>query len=192
MILEACRKVVERMKDFDRPWGVAGGWAIDLFIGNQTREHSDIEIAILREDQHRMKNSLADWSFQKAVQGELVDWESETLELPIHELHGIRKMSGERLEVLLNEVENGKWIFRRNPTITFPGTPLFLISKEGIPYLHPAVVLLYKAKNPREKDHADFHAVKDLLGDEDRKWLGGALEIHVPDHEWISELGVME
>ncbi|HEX5563842.1 MAG TPA: hypothetical protein VFX34_02680, partial [Sporosarcina sp.] len=61
--MEACRKAVEWMKDFERPWGVAGGWAIDLFLGNQTREHSDIEIAILREDQHRMKNSLADWSF---------------------------------------------------------------------------------------------------------------------------------
>ncbi|WP_432363159.1 nucleotidyltransferase domain-containing protein [Sporosarcina sp. UB5] len=183
-----CRKVAEWMDGYDRPWGIAGGWAIDLFVGNETRDHSDIEIAVLREDQHRMKNVLAGWSFQKAVKGELVKWETETLELPIHELHGIHKKSGERLEVLMNEVEDGRWIFRRDPTITFPSSKLFLISDDGIPYLHPVVALLYKAKNSREKDHADFHAVKDLLRYDDKIWLCEALEIHVPSHPWISQL----
>lgn len=176
------------MGSYDCHWGIAGGWAIDLFVRNETRDHSDIEIAILREDQHWLKNVLADWSFQKAVKGELVRWKSETLELPIHEVHANHKRSGERLEVLLNEVENDRWIFRRDPTITFPSSALFLISEEGVPYLHPAVVLLYKAKNPREKDHADFHAVKGLLNNEDQQWLCNALEIHVPGHTWISYL----
>ncbi|MCM3709570.1 nucleotidyltransferase domain-containing protein [Sporosarcina luteola] len=173
---------------YDRPWGIAGGWAIDLFVGNETRAHSDIEIAVLREDQRRLKNVLADWSFQKAVNGELLDWDLEMLELPIHELHGNHKRSEERLEFLLNEVENERWVFRRDPTITCPSSMLFPVSDEGIPYLHPAVVLLYKAKNPREKDHADFHVVKELLGDKDRQWLRSALEIHVPGHPWISHL----
>jgi len=186
--LRSCRKVAEWMDDYDRPWGIAGGWAIDLFIGNETRDHADIEVAILREDQHRIKNVFTEWSFQKVVKGELIDWKSETLELPIHELHGIHLKSGERLEVLLNELENDRWIFRRDPTITFPSSTLFITSEEGIPYLHPSVVLLYKAKNLREKDHTDFHAVKDLLGEEDRKWLRNSLEIHVPDHEWIPQL----
>lgn len=191
-MMRSCKKVLEWMADYDRPWGIAGGWAIDLFVGNQTRDHSDIEIAILREDQHRLKSELAGWSFQKAVKGELVKWESETLELPIHELHAVDGR-GERLEVLLNDVENDRWIFRRDPTITFPSSTLFLISKEGIPYLHPAVVILYKAKNPREKDHADFRAVKDLLSRKDQQWIRSSLEIHVPDHEWIYQLqGVVE
>ncbi|MGG0669964.1 nucleotidyltransferase domain-containing protein [Sporosarcina koreensis] len=189
-MMRSCQKVMDWMEVYDRPWGIAGGWAIDLFIGNQTREHSDIEVAIFREDQYRMRNILANWSFQKAVKGELVEWESEMLELPIHELHG-SDQTGERLEVLLNEVENEQWVFRRDPTITFPSSTLFLISEDGIPYLHPVVVLLYKAKNPREKDHADFLAVKDLLSTEDRRWLCNALKIHVPGHPWISELGVM-
>ena len=140
-----------------------------------------------------MKNALADWSFQKVVKGELVDWESEIVELPIHELHGKHQKSGECLEVLLNEVENEYWIFRREPTITFPSSTLFLFSEEGIPYLHPAIVLLYKAKNAREKDHADFQAAKDLLSKKDQQWLCNALETHVPGHAWISRLqGVVE
>jgi len=191
-MMRLCRKVEGWMCGHDRPWGIAGGWAIDLFVGNQTRDHSDIEIAIHREEQHELRVTLADWSFQKVVKGELIKWESETLKLPIHELHGVNR-TGEHLEVLLNEVENDQWIFRRNPAITFPSSTLFLTSKEGIPYLHPAVVLLYKAKNPREKDHADFHAVKDLLSREDQRWLRNSLQIHVPDHEWISQLrGVVE
>ncbi|WP_199560463.1 hypothetical protein [Pantoea sp. 3_1284] len=120
----SCTKVAEWMSIYDRPWGIAGGWAIDLFIGNETRHHSDIEVAILRDDQHRLRTVLADWSFQKAVKGELVEWESETLELPIHELHGNNR-TGNRLEVLLNEVEDDQWIFRRIRPSTFQAQPYF-------------------------------------------------------------------
>lgn len=181
-------KVAEWMGTYNRPWGVAGGWAIDLFIGHVTRDHSDIEIAIFREDQRNMKSILNDWFFQKVVKGELVDWGTETLELPIHELHGVQEANGNRLEVLLNECEDGQWIFRREPTITFPSSSLFLASKDGIPFLNPVIVLLYKSKNTREKDYADFLAVKELIDKKDKVWLCDALEIHVPGHAWISQL----
>ena len=131
----------------------AGGWAIDLFTGMETRDHSDIEIAILREDQLALKGALPDWSFKKVIGGEFFPWTDELLELPVHEIHGVHKQKGERLEVLLNEARDGKWIFRREPSISFPESSLFLYSNEGIPYLHPAVVLLYKAKNFRKKDN---------------------------------------
>jgi Aminoglycoside-2''-adenylyltransferase len=32
------------------PWWIAGGWAIDLFLGRQTREHEDLDVLILRRD----------------------------------------------------------------------------------------------------------------------------------------------
>ena len=31
------KEVAERLKDVTVPWYVAGGWAIDLFLGRQTR-----------------------------------------------------------------------------------------------------------------------------------------------------------
>ncbi|MDN4606269.1 nucleotidyltransferase domain-containing protein [Sporosarcina highlanderae] len=186
--MEICRKVAEWMAGYDRPWGIAGGWAIDLFIGNQTRAHSDIEIAILREDQHLIKNHLTCWKFDKVVNGELVNWGHEMLELPIHELHGKHVGTGEALEVLLNEIDRERWVFRRATKITYPVSSLFLISGEGIPVLNPVIVLLYKAKNAQEKDHADFQVVKDLLETHDKEWLLQALEIHLPGHPWISVL----
>lgn len=187
-MLSPCEKVAKWMEAYDRPWGIAGGWAIDLFVGRVTREHSDIEIAILREDQHRLKNLLYDWSFKKVVKHQFVDWGSETLELPIHELHGTHQGYGDQLELLLNEVDNDQWIFRRDARISFPSSALFLKSPHGIPFLHPAIVLLYKAKNTHAKEHADFLAVKDLIGKEDQEWLCDALKVHVPGHLWISQL----
>ncbi|MBD7985497.1 hypothetical protein H9649_12925 [Sporosarcina sp. Sa2YVA2] len=176
------------MESYNRPWGIAGGWAIDLFVGHVTREHSDIEIAIFREDQQRLKSVLDDWSFKKVVMRQLVEWESETLELPIHELHGVHKTTGHGLEVLLNECVNSQWVFRRDTKINFPGSSLFLVSEGQIPFLHPVIVLLYKSKNTREKDHADFLTVKDLLDREDKAWLRNTLTLHAPGHSWITQL----
>ncbi|MCL4541605.1 MAG: hypothetical protein M1396_04620 [Chloroflexi bacterium] len=50
-LFTAVRPVATLLTDFDRPWFIAGGWAIDLFLGRQTRAHKDVEIAVLRQDQ---------------------------------------------------------------------------------------------------------------------------------------------
>ncbi len=39
-------EVAHVLTGISAPWCVAGGWALDLFRGAQTREHADIEIAI--------------------------------------------------------------------------------------------------------------------------------------------------
>jgi hypothetical protein len=187
-LFDSCLKVKEWMSGFDGKWGIAGGWAIDLFAGKESRDHSDIEIAIFREDQLALKNALPDWSFEKVVNGEFFPWMDEFLELPVHEIHSVHKQNGEKLEVLFNETRDEKWIFRREPSISFPESSLFLYSNEGIPYLHPAVVLLYKAKKFREKDYADFLTVKDLLKEEDKHWLRETLHAHIPEHPWTCEL----
>jgi Aminoglycoside-2''-adenylyltransferase len=38
------------------PWWIAGGWAIDLFLGRQTRRHEDIDVLILRQDCHAARS----------------------------------------------------------------------------------------------------------------------------------------
>jgi hypothetical protein len=39
------------------PWYVAAGWAIELFLGQERREHEDLEIAVPRD---RFGRSLRD------------------------------------------------------------------------------------------------------------------------------------
>jgi GrpB protein len=61
-------------------------------LGRETRNHQDIDIAIFREDQFELRRHLANWKWEKAVNGTLVCSESnEWLELPIHE---VRASSG--------------------------------------------------------------------------------------------------
>jgi hypothetical protein len=44
--LMALLQIAALMQRFERPSCIAGGWAIDLFLGRMTRPHKDIEIAI--------------------------------------------------------------------------------------------------------------------------------------------------
>ena len=87
-------KVVLNLKkilnDFIKPWYIAGGWAIDLYLGKVTRMHKDIEITIFRRDQRELYEYLKDWIFYKVIPGKYKRerWErNEWLSLPIHEIH---------------------------------------------------------------------------------------------------------
>ena len=46
------------------PWWIAGGWALDLFLGVQTRAHEDIDVLFLRRDQHEIRARLQGWDVQ--------------------------------------------------------------------------------------------------------------------------------
>jgi hypothetical protein len=46
---------------------------------------------------------------------------------------------------------------------------------DGVPYLASEIVLLLKAKNPRDKDEADFWCALPLLDGGQRLWLDNAL-----------------
>ncbi|MBM7666003.1 hypothetical protein JOC25_002496 [Solibacillus kalamii] len=188
MSFEQCQNVTSLMGKFNKTWFIAGGWAIDLFMGKETREHKDIEIAIFRKDQIDLKAYLKEWDFKKVIKSEFLKWENEFLELPIHEIHASNKLNGDKIEVLLNEVKDNVWTFRRDLRISSPLNSVWSYSETGIPYLNPEIVLLYKAKNTREKDHQDFITVKDHLDNMKRQWLKSALELHEPDHKWIQQL----
>lgn len=38
--------MAERLRDLPVPWYVAAGWSVDLFRGEQTRDHEDLEVAV--------------------------------------------------------------------------------------------------------------------------------------------------
>jgi hypothetical protein len=59
---------------------------------------------------------------------------------------------------------------------------------EGIPYLAPEIVLLFKAKHTRPKDEDDFAATVPHLGEARVRWLVDALERVHPGHRWLDEL----
>ncbi|MDZ8236017.1 MAG: hypothetical protein RMZ69_02390 [Nostoc sp. ChiQUE01a] len=183
-------KLSTLLNNFRQPWFVAGGWAIDLFIGDVTRVHKDIEIAIFRKDQSSLREYLFGWEFTKVVNGKMESWnEAEWLELPIHEIHAHTKNTlFSELEILLDESSQSEWRFRRNLDIARPLSMIRLHSDIGLPFLAPEIVLLYKAKNPRSKDEDDFYRVSRLLDEERQAWLKEAIAVCHPGHHWLTEI----
>src|SRR6266568_5925618 len=90
--------------------------------------------------------------------------------------------------LLLADSDNGNWVFRRNPAIVRPLQRIGLRTADGVPYLAPTLQLLFKAKDPRPKDIADFNLMLPELRAADRAWLASALAATHPGHPWLARL----
>jgi hypothetical protein len=176
----------------------AGGWAIDLFLGSVNRPHKDVDLAIFREHQLDLQSFLPDWRIFVPRSGKLEPWQQgEYLRLPDHNLWlyapgntgaGSVEVQPD-LEVLFSERDAANWIYRRNPLITRPLIQACRTTQDGMPYLAPEIVLLYKARDTRGGDQADFNAALGSLSVEQRLWLREALEVvDRPGHEWLDRL----
>jgi hypothetical protein len=189
--------LVSLLTDFTHPWFIAGGWSIDLFLGKVTREHSDIEVSVLRRDQGRVFEYLRSWRLQKCAPGPpdvdhfiVLPWEGEWLELPVFQLRADSQdvMSPPEFDIFLNDIGDDQWLFRRCPAVTYAMARIGRRTASGIPYVAPEWQLLYKAKRAEDKDWHDFEAVVPLLDVGARSWLRQALERAHPGHEWIEKL----
>ena len=75
-------RVCTILRRYSKPWWIAGGWALDLHTGD-ARAHQDVDIAVLRRDQHELHRYLSGWSLSKMVGGEQLPWAPrEDLHLP--------------------------------------------------------------------------------------------------------------
>lgn len=62
------------------------------------------------------------------------------------------------------------------------------VADDGIRYLLPQIVLVYKARLRRPKDEPDFEAALPILTEPQRAWMRQALASVVPDHHWLDRL----
>lgn len=174
---------------FERLWFVAGGWAIDLALGKVTREHHDVDFCIFRDVLPNLLTNFADWTVEVCIpqtSQRIVCHSIADITPPRHELHFHKE--NWHLEFLLIERTPQQVIFRRDPTIKMDYHQFARYNKEGIPYVNPAWQLLFKAKNPRDKDHADFQKTIHLLSQNEAKWLRKSLKQHQPQSEWLKIL----
>jgi hypothetical protein len=191
---EAIEAVARVMAGFPRPWFVSGGWAIDLFAGQVTREHADLEVGLFRCDQERLRAHLAGCELCKAVTGpeggEWVPWGAdEWLELPLFQIRAQQAGREPReFEFFLNDASGEDWLCRRNAAITRPVAEISGLSITGIPFIVPEIQLLYKAKWHREKDEHDFQTALSRMSPTQRAWLKAGLEIIHPADPWLAAL----
>lgn len=184
-------RVAALLRDLPCEWYVCGGWAVDLFLGRVTRAHKDIDLSIPRVRQLEVRDYLGarGWSFEKAHDGRLSPWEDgEVLSLPFHAVwcrNGAH--DPDFVELMLDEIDDGRFAFRRDPSVTLPRERVSFKTEAGVPVLAPELVLLYKSS--AAEDYAgDFRNAAPALGREARAWLKGALARVYGRHAWAEEL----
>jgi hypothetical protein len=175
---------------FRPPWWIAGGRALDLWLGRETRLHKDLDIAVLRTDQQELYRFFGGWELRFATAaGDLEPWAGERLELHVHGIWVRRSQDAPWLcEFLLNESEDGRWVYRRDPAVTYPLDRVGTRRGGELPFLAPEIVLLYKAKAPTAADEADFALARPLLEPAGRDWLRSAIAQAHPGHRWLQTL----
>ena len=197
---EPVARVVDTMSTFVAEWFLCGGWAVDAWIGRQTRDHADLDIAVFHDDQRAIFDHLAGW--QLIGHDDQVDddstepWDGRRLELPAH-IHA-RSQDGSELEVVLNDRSGDDWIFSREPHISLPLPRCTQLSAWGLPAVGPEVILFYKAHPPvwrddppselRPHDELDFLGLLPELSEKQRGWLREAISLVRPGHSWLSRL----
>jgi hypothetical protein len=172
------------------PWWIAGGWAIDLFLGQATRPHGDLDVGIFRRDACAVLAALPGWEVHEAKNGRLSRLAPGVA--PRADVNCLWcRVSGETqwmLELLLDESDQDSWVYRRDSRIRRAVSEFLCREDSGLAVIAPEVQLLYKSKEPRTKDHEDFHTVATRLDSSARSWLRRSLSLTAPSHPWIDHL----
>jgi hypothetical protein len=185
-------QVAEILAGVDVPWYVAAGWAIDLFLGGQRREHEDLEIAVpnARFEEvvavlARLEVFIITGPHEATPLAEARDRLDETHQSWVREpATGLW-----RFDVFREPSDGDIWLCRRDERIRLTYGEVINWTDDGIPYGRPEIVLLFKAKHVhRDRDQADFEAVVPRLEPERRLWLADALERVHPGHPWLDGL----
>ncbi|MFJ2176174.1 nucleotidyltransferase domain-containing protein [Streptomyces sp. NPDC087851] len=182
-------EVARRLAGIGTPWYVAAGWALDLFRGRQTRAHGDIEIAIPAASFPEVRCRFPGYVFDAAGSGRI--WEDATPEVlaAVHQTWLRDPATGNYLLDVFREPHDGDtWICRRDERIRLPFRDIIHHTHDGIPYLAPELVLLFKAKHARRKDQTDFDATVPHLTPAQCETLTELLDRVHPGHPWIADL----
>ena len=182
--------MAQRLETLAVPWCVAAGWAIDLFVGHERREHDDLEIAVPHQAFPQVQALLGDLAFYAVGDGEVAALaESPDRLAETHQTWGLDRAAFEwRIDVFREPSDGGRWICRRDGEIRLPYTQLIERTVDGIPYVRPEVVLLFKAKAARPKDETDLTDVLPLLAPSRRALLHDWIARVHPGHAWLGRL----
>jgi aminoglycoside-2''-adenylyltransferase len=179
-------EVARALDSLQAVWAVAGGWAIDLHLGRVSRPHSDIEIVLSRSDMHVLRTHLSELEWFAIGEGRA--WPIADAPHALHQTWGRDRSKRWRLDVFREPWDAGDWVCRRDPRIRRPLELAIEHTLDGIPYLAPEIVLLFKAEAPQAKDEADLTLTLPLLKPDRISWLRQALRTIHPEHEWLSRL----
>jgi aminoglycoside-2''-adenylyltransferase len=182
------RELADRLRGVAVPWYVAGGWALDLYRGVESREHEDLEIGVPAAGFAAIRSALGEFEFDVVLDGRR--WPLDSAAFALSHQTWVRDAgTGAYLLDVFREKHDGEtWICRRDETIRIRYDEIILRTADGIPYLAPELVLLFKAKWARPKDDDDLSGVLPLLGHDRRSGLRDLVGRVHPGHRWLQQI----
>ena len=172
-------------------WCLAGGHAIERFVGRELRKHGEVDVVVFRDEQLKLQEHLAEWGLYAAdPPGHLRPWKGgEYLEEGVHDIWCHRKGSSHwELQVMLQETSGDRWVYRRDKQIS-GRLDDFIETYGGWPCIRIEAQLLYKSKAPRPKDDQDFESCLPHLDERTRERLRRYLELaYRGEHSWLRRL----
>ncbi len=178
--------------DYPSRYWVAGGWALDLFAGRVRRPHGDVDVVVLARDLDEVAKTFTTPRplVQNPETGDRRPWaHGEQLTPGPNALVFPDDMHPCPIQILLAASDGDQWVYHRGRgTIRKPLDEITRTSADGLPYLAPEIVLLFKSRGGRPKDDADFADVAGLLDSHRRRWLLDRIEPRYPEHPWLPAL----
>ena len=185
----APHEVAKRLQGVDVPWAFAAGWAVDLFVGGAAREHEDVEVAVPSASFAAIQTALLPYRFD--IVGAGLKWPISDRDafVQTHQTWLRDPVTGVYVLDVFREPHDGDvWICQRDTSIRRPYSEVIRQTDDGLPYLAPEIVLLFKARLSRPKDEDDLNRVLPLLDPRAQTWLWHALKKVQPGHPWIARV----
>lgn len=164
-------------------WWFTGGHALELHLGRSWRDHEDIDVSLLRSDIGVLRALEPEWEIHVAAAGVLRRWDGGPLSVGAHENNvWLRRPGGPwGIDLTVGDGDEARWVYRRDPHFSLPWDRALLRDLDGLPYLHPAIQLLFKSKQQRPKDDTDAGVVIPELD----AWSLAVLDLRLaPGHPW--------
>ena len=176
--------------DADVRWAVAGGWAIDLFLGRTTRDHEDLEVVVPAAEAEGVMQAFAPpgWDWRVPSPDEMFAPDADAMSRSHQTWLWDETRGAFVVDVFRDLADGNRWVCRRDETITAAWSDVVTRTASGIPFLVPEVVLLFKAKHARPKDVSDLENVVPRMSVEARGRLAEWLVTVHPGHRWLDRL----
>ncbi len=207
-------QINDLLKEMPFMHAFCGGFAIDLFLGRESRRHGDVDIFACWADRSAIIEAMLARGFE--VYEMLGGGKSHRLEsVPEVELrknifcikdgceimHAIPtdepgiywndfrhtgQTKPDYLEFLFNECAEDGFVYWKNAAIRRP-LEKAILSDGQFSFLAPEICLLYKAETPeREGYQQDYELAMEKMNAEQKAWLNDALMRSYPEgHAWI-------